>query len=73
MWGMFPSPAIEKRIMIALDDSINPKSGKNILVRHIFTKCATKSNQIRIIGENLWHLSFSSPESNVNALISIYI
>ena len=28
MWGMIPSPSIEGRIMIALDDSINPKSGK---------------------------------------------
>lgn len=30
MWGMIPSPSVEGRIMIALDDSINPKSGKKI-------------------------------------------
>ena len=26
MWGMIPSPAEEERIMVALDDSINPKT-----------------------------------------------
>ena len=32
MWGMIPSPAVEEeRIMVALDDSINPKSGRKIL------------------------------------------
>jgi hypothetical protein len=30
MWGMILSPAIKERIMIALDDSINPKSGSKI-------------------------------------------
>ena len=29
MWGMIPSPADEGRIMVALDDSISPKTGKN--------------------------------------------
>ena len=30
MWGMIPSPATDGRIMVALDDSINPKSGRKI-------------------------------------------
>ena len=30
MWGMIPSPATEERIIVALDDSINPKSGRKI-------------------------------------------
>ncbi len=28
--GMIPSPVTDGRIMVALDDSINPKSGKKI-------------------------------------------
>lgn len=31
MWGMIPSPATEERIIVALDYSINPKSGRNHL------------------------------------------
>ncbi len=30
MWGMIPSSATDGRILAALDDSINPKSGKKI-------------------------------------------
>lgn len=28
MWGLIPSPATEERIIVALDDSINPKRGR---------------------------------------------
>ena len=45
MWGMIPSPAEEERIMLALDDSINPKSGKKIFGCAHFHDHAAKSNQ----------------------------
>ena len=43
--GMIPSPAEEERIMVALDDSINPKSGKKIFGCAHFHDHAAKSNQ----------------------------
>ncbi len=30
MWGLIPNAATEGRVLVALDDSINPKSGKKI-------------------------------------------
>lgn len=45
MWRMIPSPAVEGRIMLALDDSINPKSGKKIFGCAHFHDHAAKSNQ----------------------------
>jgi len=45
MWGIIPSPATEKRIMVALDDSINPKSGKKFFGCAHFHDHAAKSNQ----------------------------
>jgi hypothetical protein len=45
MWGMIPSPTVEGRIMVALDDSINPKSGKKIFGCAHFHDHAAKSNQ----------------------------
>ncbi len=45
MWGMIPSPATEERIIVALDDSINPKSGRKIFGCAHFHNHATKGNQ----------------------------
>lgn len=45
MWGMIPSPVTDGRIMVALDDSINPKSGKKIFGCGHFHDHAAKSNQ----------------------------
>ncbi len=45
MWGMIPAPATEERIIVALDDSINPKSGKNIFGCGHFHDHAGKGNQ----------------------------
>jgi len=45
MWGMIPSPATEERIIVALDDSINPKSGKKIFGCGHFHNHAAKGNQ----------------------------
>ena len=45
MWGMITSPATEKRIIVALDDSINPKSGRKIFGCAHFHDHAAKGNQ----------------------------
>nr|WP_320014017.1 transposase [uncultured Desulfobacter sp.] len=45
MWGMIPSPGTDGRIMVALDDSINPKSGRKIFGCAHFHDHAAKSNQ----------------------------
>lgn len=45
MWGMIPSPAVEERIVLALDDSMNPKSGKKIFGCAHFHDHAAKVNQ----------------------------
>ena len=45
MWGMIPSPATEERVIVALDDSINPKSGRKIFGCSHFHDHAAKGNQ----------------------------
>lgn len=45
MWGMIPAPATEERIIVALDDSINPKSGRKIFGCGHFHDHARKANQ----------------------------
>ena len=45
MWGMIPEPATEERIIVALDDSINPKSGRKIFGCGHFHDHAAKGNQ----------------------------
>lgn len=45
MWSSIPEPATDGRIIAALDDSINPKSGKKIFGCSHFHNHATKGNQ----------------------------
>lgn len=45
MWGLIPSPLTEKRIIVALDDSINPKSGRKVFGCAHFHNHAAKGNQ----------------------------
>lgn len=45
MWKQIPNPATDGRIMVALDDSINPKSGKKIFGCGHFHNHATKGSQ----------------------------
>lgn len=45
MWRLIPQPATEKRIIVALDDSINPKSGRKIFGCGHFHDHAAKGNQ----------------------------
>jgi len=45
MWKMIHNPSTKGRIMVALDDSINPKSGKKIFGCGHFHNHATKGSQ----------------------------
>jgi hypothetical protein len=45
MWGLIRSPATEGRILVALDDSINPKTGRKIFGCGHFHDHAAKGNQ----------------------------
>ncbi len=45
MWEMISSPATDERIMVALDDCINPKSGRKIFGCAHFHNHAAKDNQ----------------------------
>jgi hypothetical protein len=45
VWGNIPSPLTDGRLLLALDDSINPKVGKEIFACHRFFDHAAKDNQ----------------------------
>ncbi len=45
LWKMIPSPLTDGRILVALDDSINPKTGRKIFGCHTFFDHAAKQNQ----------------------------
>ncbi len=45
MWGQISTPNTDERILVAVDDSINPKSGQKIFACGNFHDHATKCNQ----------------------------
>jgi len=45
MWGLIPAPDTDNRIIVAVDDSINPKSGQKIFACGNFHDHASKGNQ----------------------------
>ena len=45
LWGLIPEAATEGRILVAVDDSINPKSGRKIFACGHFHQHAAKDNQ----------------------------
>ncbi|WP_347988654.1 transposase [Methylomonas sp. AM2-LC] len=45
VWGLIPSPETDGRLLVALDDSINPKIGKNIFACDTIFDHAAKANQ----------------------------
>jgi DDE superfamily endonuclease len=45
VWGLIPSPETDGRLLVALDDSINPKVGKNIFGCETVFDHAAKANQ----------------------------
>ena len=47
LWRAIPSPLVAGRLMVALDDSINPKTGKHIFACQRTFDHAAKANQTR--------------------------
>ncbi len=47
LWRCIPNPLTEGRLIMALDDSINPKTGKKIFACQHFFDHAAKTNQLR--------------------------
>ena len=45
VWGLIPAPATDGRLLLALDDSINPKVGKQIFACETVFDHAAKANQ----------------------------
>ena len=45
VWGLIPSPETDGRLLVALDDCINPKIGKNIFGCETIFDHAAKANQ----------------------------
>lgn len=49
VWKLIPSPVTEGRILLAADDSINPKTGKKIYGCHHFFDHSAKTNQSQYV------------------------
>lgn len=47
MWKLIPDPLTDGKLIVALDDYINPKTGKNVFGCHKFFDHAAKQNQSR--------------------------
>ncbi|MEA3278496.1 MAG: transposase, partial [Pseudomonadota bacterium] len=47
LWERIPEPFTDNRLLLALDDSINPKTGKKIFACQRFFDHAAKDNQAR--------------------------
>jgi hypothetical protein len=47
LWSLIPSPLIDGRLLVVLDDSINPKTGKHIYACQTTFDHAAKANQTR--------------------------
>ncbi len=45
VWGLIPAPETDDRLLVALDDTINPKIGKNIFACDTIFDHAAKANQ----------------------------
>lgn len=62
VWGQIPEPQTQGRILLALDDSITPKSGKKIFACHHFFDHAAKANQSKYPwSQNIVKLSLLKP------------
>ena len=48
MWSMIVNPATDGRVIVALDDTINPKTGKKIFA------CSNFHNHAANLGESLY-------------------
>ncbi|PXF52052.1 MAG: hypothetical protein C4B57_11535 [Deltaproteobacteria bacterium] len=60
LWKLIPEPLTDGNLIVALDDCINPKTGKKIFGCHRFFDHAAKQNQSRypwsqnIVAIGLW-------------------
>ena len=45
LWKLVPDPLTDGKLLLALDDCINPKTGKNVFACHTFFDHAAKQNQ----------------------------
>jgi hypothetical protein len=58
LWRRIPSPSSDERLLLPLDDSINPKTGKHIFACHRTFDHAAKTNQTRKPESATNHLTF---------------
>ena len=62
VWRLIPEPQTQGRILLALDDSITPKTGKKIFACHHFFDHAAKANQSKYPwSQNIVKLSLLKP------------
>jgi hypothetical protein len=57
VWGLIPSPETEGRLLVALDDCINPKIGKTSSVARQFLIMPPKPIKASIRGHKTWSRS----------------
>jgi len=51
LWSLIPSPRTDDRLLVALDDFINPKTGRKIFgCSHVFDHAAKESHLISLDG-----------------------
>ena len=53
MWGMIVNPSTDGRVIVALDDTINPKTGRRSLLVLIFTIMQLILERVYIHGHNV--------------------
>ena len=56
IWSLIPEPFTDDRLIVALDDFINPKTGKNILAAHTFLIMPPNQIKPNIVGHKMWFL-----------------
>ena len=54
LWGLIPDPSVDGRLLVALDDSINNKTGRKIFGCGFFHDHTAKLNQPRYPGLRIW-------------------
>jgi hypothetical protein len=57
VWRSIPVPLTDDRVLVALDDFINPKVGRKIFGCETIFDHAAKANQAQYPGHRMWSLS----------------
>jgi len=55
LWDTIPDPLTDGRLLVALDDSINPKTGKKFLGVQRFLTMPPNLIRKNILGRKMWH------------------